>query len=885
VRPKPGRGGRIFPRFTVREDVDRELESHIALRAEELVAEGWEPAAAREEAARLLGDTTEIARACVGIVRGHQKAVRRAGMVEAVWQDLRFGLRTLVRSPGFALVAVLTLAMGVGANTAIFSVVQGVLLEPLPYEEPEELVAVWESRSRGGTMSASWANFVDWEELSTTFAGMFAYRAVSTTVLGGAEPVIAQVAAVSHDIWSVLGVRPVLGRLTTPEDHLPGAAATVVVSNVFWQNELAGRELESIVLELYGARARVVGVVADGFDFPAGTQIWAPIDPAGESASRTAHNWYVAGRLAAGLGIERATQEMDALTRRLVAAEPDPDSDFLAVGAVVEPLHEQLVAEARAPLLLLLGAASLVLLVACTNLASTLLARGTSRAGELAVRASLGAGRGRIVRQLLTESLLLALGGSVAGLALAATMVGVLQRLDPGSVPRLEAVGIDGAVLAYTGIVSVLTVALFGLFPALRLAVGETGDALRSGSRGNAASRRGVAWGALVGTEVALALVLLVASGLLVRSFRSLLVVDAGFNAVDVMTAPVALSRIKYATANEHADWYARAAEELEALPEVASAGVMSTLPLGGGLPNGRMELDGDLEKHAVGGYVVASAGALEALDVPLVRGRPFDRTDTPQSPHVAIVSESFAEEFWPGQDPIGRQVTGGGMDDFWQERRFAQVVGVVGDVRFRSLGEDALPTVYFPYSQRPSRLQFGASLVVEAASGSAESVAAGLRATLQRLDPDVPVRLATQESLLGDSLAAREFGMLLLAGFALTALLLAVVGIYGVVSYSVARRTREMGIRLALGSDPAAVMGLVMRSSMRMVAGGLVLGVAAALFATRLMRGMLYEVEPADPVAMTVAVLVLATAAAAASWIPARSGTRVDPMLTMRAE
>lgn len=881
-----GRSGRGVGGASIRDDVERELEAHVRMRADELVGEGWTEEEAEAEARRLLGDRAGIARSCVEITRSHQRAVRRASVVDAMMQDLKYGLRTILGSPGFALVAILTLALGIGANTAIFSVVDGVLLEPLPFADAEELVDVRERRNQGGTMSVAWANFTDWRQENAVFEDLFAYAAGPTTVLGGETPVTATVTNVSQGIWETLGVRPLQGRLTLPADHVPGSAPVVVVDEGFWRNQLGGRPIEELRLDLNGARASVVGVAPASFDFPVGSDVWQPLESNGPpSQSRTAHNWQVVARLADAVPLERADREMDALTRRIVQAEPEADPDFLAVGAAVRPLQDRIVGSARTPLLVLMGAAGLVLLIACTNLASTLLARGANRVRELAVRSSLGAGRNRIIRQLLTESLILAAAGAVAGVALGSVLVEALRRLGPTAVPRLQDVSVDGTVLAFAAALACLTALIFGLFPALRLVQGRPVGALRQGTRGNAVSGRGFAWTLLVGSEVALALVLLVGSGLLVRSFRSVLAVDTGFDASDVITTPVSLSRLEYEAPAEHADFYTRAVEELEADPGIRSAGVMSSIPMAGFHPNGRLELDGDLEKHAVALYIVASSGALEALDVPLLRGRLFEPTDGPDAPHVAIVSESFAEEYWPGQDPIGRSVSGGGMDNFYQTRPFAEVVGVVGDVRYQDLAEAPDPVVYFPYTQRPFRVQFGATILAEAQGGDPSSVGPTLRTTLQRLDPDIPVTLSTQTELIGASVASREFTMMLLAGFSVLALTLAVVGIYGVVSYTVATRTREMGIRLALGAEPGGVVQLVMKSAMGMVLTGLAIGVLASYFAGRLLEGMLYQVESGDPLTIVGGALVLGVAGLAAAAVPAILGTRVDPMVTMRAE
>lgn len=805
-------------------------------------------------------------------------------MMDAIRQDVRFGLRTLRHNPGFALVAVITLALGIGANTAIFSVVRGVLLRPLPYEQPDRLLAVAELSNKGRGMAVAWPNFVDWRVSSASFAGLAVANGLSTTVLGGAEPVRVQGAVVSEDFWKVFPVRPLQGRLTVASDHVPGAAPAMVIARSLWQQELGGRPLETYDLEIEGRHARVVGVLPDESAYPAGARFWIPAELDPGSDSRTAHNWRVVGRLAQGVSIDRARQELDLLTKRIVAGVSGEDPDFLATGVVVTPLLESMVGSARQSLYLLLGAAGAVLLVTCVNLASTLLARGAARERELAVRTAVGAGAGRLVRQLLTESLLLAGAGAAVGAGLSWLLVRALVTSGPAFLPRLSQIRVDGGVLAYTGALAVLTALLFGLLPARRLTRGNPGAALRAGGRGMALDTRRGVWRFLVGAEVALALVLLTGSGLLIRSFQALLREEPGFEAARVDLMRVSLSQITYPTGADHARWYDAFLQRLTALPGVDEAGVISGVPPEG-LPNGRLELDGNLDKHTVAEYVVASAGAIRALRIPLVRGRLFDERDGPDEAHVAIVSQAFADQAWPGEDPIGKSVSGGGMDDFWKDRRFAQVVGVVGDVRYDGLDRPASATVYFPYSQRPFRLQWSANVVVASAADDPTALFGALRSALRSADPDVPPRITTLTSALHASLGQRRFVMLVLGGFSVVTLVLAWVGIFGVVSHSVARRTREMGIRIALGATPGGVRWMVVGGAMRHVVVGLAVGLTGAVALTRVLRGMLYGVQPTDPIAIVGALALLTCAGLVASWIPARGGSRVDPIVTIRAE
>jgi predicted permease len=884
----PGSGprerGRVFGP-SVGEDVDREIHAHLDLRAQELMDEGWSPEQAAREAERRFGNLEEVARSCRAITERQIRAERRTGMWDAFVQDLRYGLRTLFRTPEFTLVAVLTLGLGIGANTAIYSVVDSVLLNPLPYEEPDDILWVRERNTSGNPMRVAWANFVDWRAEQGSFSSLAAYNDGTTTILGGEQPLVGRVSRVTDGLWGVFRVRALRGRLTTPADHQPGAEPVGVVSEQFWSAELGGADLDDLFLEVNGTRLRIVGVAGDGFRFPGETDLWIPVDEDAQSMYRSSHNWEVVGRLAPGGGAGAATEEMHALTMRLVESSEEYPSEYLATGVVVRSLHEHLVGASRRPLLLLLGAAGLVLLVACTNLASTLLARGATRSRELAVRASLGAPRHRIVRQLLTESMLLAGAGTFVGLGIAYLVLDGLRALGPEAIPRLSEVGMDGTVLGYAVAIAGLTVLVFGLLPARRLSRAEAGEALREGGRGNAAARGASIWRFLVAGEVALALVLLVASGLVVRSFQQLLREDAGFHAEDVTAMTMSLSQGKYGSPAEHAAWHRAFIQEARALPGVSAAGFISSIPLGGSFPSGRMELDGDLEKLADAGYVITDAGAFEALDVPLLRGRLFDESDGPDGVHVAVVSQSFADRYWPGEDPIGKTVTGGGMDDLYEDRPFSEVVGVVGDVRYRGLDREPVPTVYFHYLQRPFRAQYSAYVLVESEGVDPGVLTAPLRSNLQRLDPDVPPRIEPLRETVRASVGSERFMVILLGGFAALALVLAGAGIYGVVSYQVAQRTREMGIRLALGGAPAAVRRMVVGQSLAVVGIGLAAGIVGVLAGGRIVQALLYGVEPSDPVSLAGSALLLGGAAWLASWVPAARGTRVDPMITMRTE
>ena len=546
------KGRRIFPRFPVGEDVDREISAHLAMCVEALVEDGWGPEEAAEEAQRRFGSERRVKRQCMSVEKRHQKRVRRLLMVEGLIQDLRYGVRTLIKSPGFTLVAVITLALGIGANATVFSIVDGVLLEPLSYENPEELVWVAERTQTGGTNWVAWPNYRDWRAESRTLRALAAYDRRTTTVLGGDQPVLAPVASVSQDFWSVFPVRPRAGRLTGPEDHVEGGAPVAVVSEALARQALGGEDAVGRLIEVSGVWYEVVGVVPPGLDFPSGTQVWTPAERTPKSQSRSSHDWRTVGRLVKGMAAADAEDELDPLTVRLVAPHMgDQGAEWLASGVMVTSLQERMVGDTRRPLFLLLGAAAFVLMVACTNLASTLLARGTTRARELAVRSAIGASRTRIVRQLLSEATLLAFVGGAAGIVLTHVTLKGIRTVSAGSIPRMGNVSLDGRVLLFTLGVTLITALAFGLLPALRARENDQAGTLRTEGRGNSGFR-GRVWGTLVAAEVALALVLLTGSGLLIRSFNAVLAEDAGFDGEDVVFSGVALSQIKYREYDDH---------------------------------------------------------------------------------------------------------------------------------------------------------------------------------------------------------------------------------------------------------------------------------------------------------------------------------------------
>jgi len=871
----------------VAEDVDREIRAHLEMCVEELVREGWEGEEARREAGRRFGNERRVRRQCRAVEKGHLKKVRRIQMVEGMLQDLRYGARTLLKSPGFTLVAMITLALGIGANATVFSLVNGVLLRPLPYDSPEELVWVAERSQSGNPNAVTWANFRDWRAESRSFQALAAFGQRSTTVLGGDQPIYAQGAVVSQDFWSVFPVSPSAGRLTVGADHVEGGAPVAVVTEAFAHQLFGDEGAVGRGVEISGNLHEVVGIVPSSLDFPAGTQVWIPAELTPKSPSRSSHNWRVVGRLQEGLTPSDAALELDPMTVRLVATALEEEGpEYLATGTVITSLQDTIIGSTRRPLLLLMGAAAFVLLVACTNLASTLLARGTTRARELAVRSAIGASRTRIVRQLLSEAALLAALGGALGVGLTQAVLRGIRATAAGSIPRLESVGLDGWVLLFVLGVTLVTALAFGLLPALRARENDQAGTLRTEGRGNE-GYKGRVWGTLVAAEVALALVLLTGSGLLIRSFTAVLSEDPGFHVEDVVVSAVTLSGIKYPEMADHRLFWEDMLARAEAIPGVSRAGLISARPFSGFLPNGLVHLDGDPSKTGNGTYIVASAGAFEALDIALLDGRLFDVSDVPEGRHVVVVSQSFADSYWPGESPIGKQVSSGGMDSHssMESPVFASVVGVVADVRYRDLTRVGQPTLYWNYRQRPSRIQSGANLVVESASGEPAVVAGALRRSLQEADPDIAPRIRYVREMVSDSVGERRFTLLIMSAFAAIGLLLAALGIFGVVSYAVAQRTREMGIRLALGATGSTVRSMVLRNAMVPVILGLLIGVGGSWALSRIMGGMLYEVPPTDPLTFLGVSGLLLTTGLVATWIPTVRGTRVDPIITMRGE
>jgi putative ABC transport system permease protein len=812
--------------------------------------------------------------------------------MDALRHDLRFAVRSFLRNPGFSVVTVITLALGIGATTAIFSVVYAVLLRPLPYPDADRIVRVWQVDKGGHRMNASDPNFADWHAQNRTLVALAQVQGPgATSVSGDVDPVRVPVAVVSRDFFRVLGVRPVAGRLFAPEEQQEGAAPTVVVSQRFWQQQMGGTPDFGAKSLIFNGRVHgVVGVLPADLDFPPSADLFTPRELERRLPSRTAHNWQVIGRLRDGVTLAQAQADMSAISRRLKAQYGD---DTWMVDADIVQLHEEIVGRIRPALLVLLGASAFLLVIACANVGNLLLARAATRQRELAVRLAMGAGRRRLLQQFLVEALVLSLVAAAVGIVIAVGGVRLLISLEPTSVPRLGEVGVNWMALLFAASVALATAFGLGIVTALR---GAGEDDLRGSlaqtQRGLAASG-GYLRGGLAIAQVALTLVLLVGAGLLARSFLRLIAVNPGYRTAGAVVLDLSMawpeSETDVARQRQFLD---ELTARLRDLPGVANVGGVNTLPLRGGGSNGTFlvlarpdeQIDfsqvpllmKDPDRSGYADFRVASADYFRAMGIPLLRGRLFDDRDGPDAPHAAVVSQSLAKTEWPNADPIGRIIQFGNMDG---DLRPFTIVGIVGDIRERGLDADLRPMFYGSSRQRKVS---SFSLVIQ---GSADpgSVIAPARRALRELAPSLPPRFRTLEEVVASSMTQRRFSLALLAVFGGAALLLATMGVYSVIAYLVAQREHEIGIRVALGAQRRDVLGLVLRHGTMLTLVGVGVGVAASLWLTRLLTGLLYGVTPTDPVAFAAVVALLLGVALAASYVPARRALRVDPINVLR--
>ena len=799
----------------------------------------------------------------------------------ATLQDLRYAGRMLLKAPGFTLIAVLTLALGIGANAAIFSVVNALLLRPLPYADPERLVMVWQDvRARGGPAD-EWAtpgNYVDWSREKALFENVAAIGGWRPVLTGGAEPEPIPGEQVSYEYFDVLGVTPAQGRGFRADDDVPNAARVAIIADSLWKRRFGGNpSVVGRIVTLSGEPHEIVGVLPAGFRPIVASQageIWRPLRVNRAAPSRGAVIYRVVGRLPDGLTLERAQASATALAQRLEAVHPDANEK---VGFLVQPLQDRVVGDIRPGLLALLGAVAFVLLIACANLANLMLARGSSRGRELAVRLALGAARGRVVRQLLTESLLLAALGGAAGVLLSIWAVDALVSIAPASTPRVGEIGIDATVLLFAAGVTALTGLLFGLAPAVQAARGDVTHSLKDGARGGVAVSGRTLRRGLIVAEVALALILLTGGGLLLQTFLRLQAADLGFDHRNVLVGFVNPPRVTYDTAAKQIAFYDQVYERARALPGVEKAALVSVLPLGGDSDTsfaieGR-PLPASPSDTPVTWYRLVTASYFDTMGMRIVRGRGFEPREAAPS---VVVNESMVRTYFPGEDPIGRRLR------FGPDTPAFSIIGVVADARVRGAREPVRIETFAPYWQFPEP---GMNVVLKTA-GDPVLLTNPLKQTVASIDASVPVSgVATLASIVGASIDQPRFFALLAAGFAVLALALAAVGIYGVMAYVVAQRTTEIGVRMALGASAGEVFRLVVGDGLKLTALGVVLGGAGSLLVARWLTSLLFGVTAGDPVTLAGTAGLLLTVAALACYVPARRATRVDPMVALRAE
>ena len=871
----------------------RELAAQLDDFYREARARGASEAEADAHACRQIGDWDRMAQDVWLADRPHARPridrladriegaaeTRRGGwkVMADLLRDMRYAVRQLAKAPGFTVVTVLTLALGIGATSAIFSVVNGVLLQPLPYPDPDGLVRVHEVVPQYGRFSVAPANFLDWRKQNSVFERIAAYAAGSTTLAGTEGPERVLNAAVSWDTFELLKVSPVLGRSFTEEEEMPGKANVIVLSQGAWQRRFGGDpSILGRTVNVSGAPATIVGVMPAGFYFPTrDAELWMPLTINPANPPRGAHFLGVLARRKPGISTDQAQAEMKTIAERLAVQYPASNANE---SAEVVLLHEQIVGAIRPALMTLFAAVVVVVLIACANVANLLLVRASVREKEIAIRAAIGAGRRRLVLQMLAESLVLSLAAGGLGLLLAYLAIPSIQTLSAGSIPRVLDVAIDLRVLAFAFITSLAVGIVFGLAPAWQVTRTTLGGVLKEGGRGSSSS--GGRWlrSGLLILEVALSIVLLVGATLLLRSFARLTSVDPGFRPEGVLTFRIALPQPSYPQPHNRVAFYDTLLNKLEALPQVTSAGMVQAFPMRGdyslsfaiqGRPPSKPG-EGPSANHRV-----ASPGYFATLGIPLLRGRTFTDRDSENAPMVAVIDEAFATRHFPNEDPIGRGLDiGNGTDGFYE------IVGIVGNVHHEGLDSDPLPTMYVPYRQDI----FSGMWLVARTNGDPAQLTSTVRQTVREIDPALPAfSISPLENVISDSVAQRRFSMLLLGVFALIALFLAAVGLYGVVAYTVSQRTQEIGVRMAIGADRSDVLKMVVGGGMKLALVGVVIGTAGALAVARLVAAMLFDVTPFDPTSYLLTAATLLTIAALACYVPARRAMRVDPVVALR--
>lgn len=874
-------------------ELDDEVAFHVELRVARLIADGMSHDDARNEAIRRFGDIDDLTTYCTSLETSHMRRMRSREWFESVTHDVNFAWRQVRKSPGFSGIAALTLALGIGATTAIFSVVSQVVLKPLPYPRADRIVQLWEVTSGGPHVHMTDPNFLDLQRYNRSFSSMAAYYQWRTSLVSNGESVRAATTWVGPEFFDVLGVKPAAGRFFQEDEWDAGAPTTAVISYGFWQEHYGGsRSAVGATLSADSHPVTIIGVLPPRLEFPAGTDVVLPIGPL-TSQSRTAHNLLAIARLKDGVSLQQARQDVTSIFRTL----KEKFGGYIdARDGTVVPAQEEIAGPIEQTLFLLLGASGVLLLIACANVVNLLVARMAARENELAVRVAIGAGRSRLVQQLLIEATLLALSGCAGGLVLAAAGVKALTVLRPANIPTVDRVSIDWRVLVFAVGVSALTALTLGLFAAWRGARSDLRAALSHGRRTHAGGDTSDRIrGGLVVVQIAMTVVLLVAAGLLARSFERLLDVDPGYHTHGIVVATLAYAA--GGSADEQArrlQYYDAALDVARATPGVASVGGTAVMPLGEGnagdgaflimssvdeklQTNDLERVFQDKERTGYADYRVVTPQYFAVMGIPLLRGRMLNDGDRSGAPQVALISASLAKKRWPNEDPIGKIINYGGMDG---DLSPITIVGIVGDVREASL--DAIPqrTVYVDYRQRP---RYASTFNIVAAASTPGPVMSQMRRELTRLRPDLPVRLTAVDDLISASVARQRFMLLLVGVFGAVALFLASLGVYSVISYLVTLRQHELSIRAALGATAGDILGLVLGQGVTLALVGTAVGAAAALAATRVLKAMLYDISPTDPVAFGGVIVLLVVVAGSASLIPARRASQTPPSDVLR--
>jgi putative ABC transport system permease protein len=855
------------------QELDDEIETHLRLLTERYVRQGMTEAEAARAARRQFGNVT--------LLKEDHREMRGIRFIESVFQDVRYGLWMLRRNPGFTLAAILTLSLGIGANTAIFSVVNGVLLSALPYPQPERLAMILP----GAEGAANYPTFVDWRDRNQTFHGVAAMYAGAFDLTGGGEPEKIPAADVSANFFHVMGVNLAHGRGFTAEEEQLGNHRVVVLGHSLWQRRFGGYlGILNQTISLNSVPHVVVGIMAPGFRFPENTDIWRPLAP--DERKRTSRNglWLqLVGRLKPGVTQTAAQADLELIAKQIADQLRLRHSELSGSGVTIMPLLEHTVGSISKNLMILFGVVLLVLLIACANVTNLLLARAAVRRREVAVRAALGAGRWRIIRQLLTENMLLAVLGGALGVLLAWWGLRILLALSPADIPRLDNIHLDALSLWFTLALSLITGLGVGLAPALQATRLELNQALKEGWNGGAGSRRAQRIrGVFIVAEMALTLALLIGAGLLVRSFWRLQQVNLGFRADHLLTLQLDLLRSKY-PGWQAVSFYERLQERLAALPGVKAVSATSHILLSEDIDGGGFTIENGPPTEEDPGLSFASVqpNYFQMMGIQLLKGRAFTAHDTRDSPKVGIVNEMFVNRYFPNEDPIGKRFTFGGPDAQW-----ITIVGVARDTRKQGMDKPIRLESWLPHAQG---FEQEPSLSMEVAlrtTGDPLALSHAAREAVRSLDPDLPIiKIHTMDQVLSEREALRRWNMLLLGLFALVALILAAVGIYGVVSYAVAQRTHEIGIRMALGARGADVLRMVVWRGMSLTLAGVTLGLAVALALTRVMKNLLFEVSATDPATFALIALLLIVVSIIASYVPAHRAAKVDPLLAIRHE